>query len=127
MRAALPLFLALLTSASCVSRFTEIEGTYELTRYHGKPLPFEGVRAGKITLTLDGEFSSLTQRAVVLGQLASVTDTVVGRYRLEGWGGGCTSILLRFEDQSLEPEVRAEVCDGELTIPDHGVLFRKRR
>lgn len=71
-------------------------------------------------------FEAFIQRAEVMGQLPSVTDTTPGRFRLEGWSGNCTAILLRFEDPSLEPEVWGEVCDDEFSIPDRGVLFRKR-
>ena len=116
------LFLGL---SACTSRFVELEGTYQLVSYHGKPLPFDGVRGGKITLSLDGSFEAYTQRAEVIGMPASVTDTTPGRFRLDGWSGNCTAILLRFEDPSLEAEVWGEVCDDELSIPDRGVLFRK--
>ncbi len=119
--------LGLFALASCTSRLVDLEGVYDLVYYRGKPLPFEGVRGGKIALTLDGEFTVFTERAVVLGQAESVTDTTFGRFGFEGWRNRCTSILLRFDDQSLEPRVWAEVCDGELSIPDRGVVFRRRR
>jgi hypothetical protein len=116
----------ILVVSACTSRFVRLEGVYELVSYRGKPLPFDGVRSGKINLALDGSFLAYTQRAAVIGRPESVTDTTPGTFRLAGWNGDCTEITLRFQDPSLELKVWGEVCGSELAIPDRGVLFRKR-
>jgi hypothetical protein len=119
--------ILLLGCLSCTGRFLHVEGVYDLVGYRGKPLPFEGVRSGKLLLTIDGEFTAWTQRAVVVGKPESVADTVYGRFTLGDRRGDCTSILLRASDPTLGQDLWADVCGEELQIEGGGGLFRKRR
>jgi hypothetical protein len=119
--------ILLLGCTACTGRFPHVEGVYDMVGYRGKPLPFDGVRSGKLVLTVDGEFSVWTQRAVVMGKPESVVDTVFGRFALRGWSGECTSIVLRAADTTVEPEVWADVCGEELEMDGGRGLFRKRK
>jgi hypothetical protein len=112
---------------SCASGFHHVDGVYDLVGYGGKPLPYDGIRSGKLSLSGDGGFASYTRRAIEVGKPESVVDTVYGRFALASWHGDCTSIVLRADDASLVPEVWADVCGKELRIQGNRGLFRKRR
>ena len=75
----------------------------------------------------DWTLLAYTERAVVIGEAAFMTEIIKGRFGLDGWSGDCTRLLLRFEDESEDPEVLGEVCDDELSIPVNGDVFKKRR
>ncbi|MBT8395991.1 MAG: hypothetical protein HKO65_19700 [Gemmatimonadetes bacterium] len=124
---ALALSPGFLMAWGCTSRFVRLEGVYDLVAYQGKPIPFGGVRGGRIQLELDGSFILYTLRAVEIGQSPTVTDTTLGRFRLEKWDGDCTAIVLRAGDRSLEPELWADVCETELTIRDQGTVYKRTK
>jgi hypothetical protein len=112
---------------TCTSRFHHVGGVYDMVGYGGKPLPFDGIRSGKLALSVDGGFASFTRRAIAVGKPESVVDTVYGRFALTSWYGDCIAIVLRAADQTLVPEVWGDVCGDELTIRENRGLFRKRR
>ncbi len=119
--------VGLFIPAGCASRVAQISGVYELVTYHGKPIPFDGVRGGQIRLELDRSFSIHTLRAVDLGHQPTVTDTALGRFNLDHWSGACTAIFLRVDGRSGEGEQWAEICDNELVIPDEGIVFKRAK
>ena len=119
--------LLLLMTGACVAHLGTVVGIYDLVEYHGKPLPFDGVRSGEIHLMQDGTFKTYTKRAVVMGQPLSVSDSVFGTVSVRGWRGSCAMLTLRAEEESSRAVGWGEACGDELTFPDEGSQFRKRR
>ena len=119
--------LLLLMTGACVAQLATVVGVYDLVEYHGKPLPFDGVRSGEIHLMQDGTFLSYTKRAVVIGQPLSISDSVFGTVRVRGWKGPCAMLILRTEEGLIEAVGLGEACGDELSFPDEGSQFKKRR
>lgn len=126
-----PWLTVLLASAalSCATGVVGMMGFYDLTSYHGKPIPFDGVRGGELSIMGDGRFQLLTERSDPWNRAALTADTLWGRVFIDGWRGGCTQFVLRFADPSpdLDQRVFAELCEGELALPDFGISFQARR
>ncbi len=119
--------LLLLMTGACAARLATVVGVYDLVEYHGKPLPFDGVRSGEIHLMPDGTFVAYTKRAAVIGQPLSISDSVFGTISMKGTSGPCTTFLLSAEEKSLKVVGLGEACGDELSFPDDGSQFRKRR
>jgi hypothetical protein len=116
----------LVTVCACTPRLHAVLGAYDLVTYHGKPLPFEGVRASEVNLTPDGTLLVYTSRAVTLGLPETVTDTMFGSFTIGAWSGECTIVMLRFSDPPGEGEIMSEVCADELTIFESEAVYKRR-
>ena len=118
--------LILLIAFGCSHRIETVAGVYEMARFGGKPLPFNGVRGGELHLMADGTLVALTQRAVRIGQAESQSDTVSGNFGVEAWSGECITIWIRVPQTLGNSDAFGEVCGKELVTFYDGGVFRKK-